>query len=73
MTPYGIYRAPQPFLNVFQDHQRNQNSGYVKVMVAWQRINVQKHDATPPNILPNACTQEAQQTPALAQVWAVWR
>ena len=24
------------------------------------------------NIQPNACAQEALQTPALAQVWVVW-
>ena len=24
------------------------------------------------NLIPNACAQEALQTPALAQVWVVW-
>ena len=30
-------------------------------------------DAQNKHILPNACIQEALHTPALAQVWAVWR
>ena len=31
-----------------------------------------KHTYIHTYIQPNACTQEALQTPALAQVWAVW-